>query len=99
MIINKVLKDPGIIFGLACVLLIAVLGIFAPLLAPQNPNSQILEFRHKPPGFKGEIIRYRLAPELPEISMAFLFAKPAWPLAWVNHTGLLGETALSFSWV
>ena len=67
---NKALKDPGIIFGLACVLLIAVLGIFAPLLAPQNPNSQILEFRHKPPGFKGEIIRYRLAPELPEISMA-----------------------------
>ena len=70
VIMNKTLKDPGIIFGLACVLLIAVLGIFAPLLAPQNPNSQILEFRHKPPGFKGEIIRYRLAPELPEISMA-----------------------------
>jgi len=64
VIINKVLKDPGIIFGLACVLLIAVLGIFAPLLAPQNPNSQILEFRHKPPGFKGEIIRYRLAPHM-----------------------------------
>ncbi|HJL74400.1 MAG TPA: ABC transporter permease [Candidatus Marinimicrobia bacterium] len=64
-----VLKDTGIIFGLTCVLLIALLGIFAPWLAPQDPNSQILEFRNKPPGFSGDIVLYRLAPELPYVSL------------------------------
>ncbi len=68
--ITKAMKTPSIIFGVACVLLIAVLGLFAPWLAPQDPNSQILEYRHQPPGFKGEIIRYRMAPGLPVVSMA-----------------------------
>ncbi len=66
----KAFKDPGIIIGLSFVLLIAILGIFAPWIAPQAPNSQTLEFRHKPPGFSGKVLNYRLAPGLPYITIA-----------------------------
>lgn len=70
MVVNRTLKDPGIILGISFVLIIVVLGIFAPWLSPRDPNDQILEFRHKPPGFVGNIINYRLAQDLPETSMA-----------------------------
>ncbi len=68
--INNNFKDPGIIIGAACVLLIVSAGMFAPWIAPQSPILQTLEFRHKPPGFTGEILRYRLSPELPPITLA-----------------------------
>jgi len=66
----KTLKDPGIIIGLTFVLLIALLGMFAPWIAPQSPNGQTLKFRHKPPGFTGKVLRHRLAPDLPYITIA-----------------------------
>ncbi|MBT3216764.1 MAG: ABC transporter permease [Candidatus Marinimicrobia bacterium] len=43
-----------------------LMGLFAPIVAPMSPTTQILEYRNVPPGFSGHIIRFRYAPSLPE---------------------------------
>jgi len=63
-------RDPVSMVGLALVSLILVCGLLAPWIAPMDPNDQVLEFRNQPPGFKGEVVRYRVAPGLPLKSVA-----------------------------
>ncbi|NIA18483.1 MAG: ABC transporter permease subunit [Simkaniaceae bacterium] len=62
---QKLMRDPAAIMGLAFVCLIVFAGLFAPLIAPMDPNAQVLEFMNQPPGFSGEVIRFRLRPDLP----------------------------------
>ncbi len=62
---QRLLADRSAIVGLLLIGLIVVAGLFAPLLAPQDPDAQVLEFMNKPPGFRGEIIRFRYRSDLP----------------------------------
>ncbi len=62
---KRLAKDKAAVIGLALVLLVVVAGLFAPFIAPMDPNAQVLEFMNQPPGFQGEVIRYRLQPHLP----------------------------------
>ena len=52
-------------FGVFFILLLVLLGLFAPKISPTPPNSQVLEFRNKPPGFRGQVIRFRHRKNLP----------------------------------
>lgn len=67
---GKLKKDRVAMLGLTLVVLILMGGIFAPILAPMDPNTQVLEFRNRPPGFIGEVVLYRISPELPEKRVA-----------------------------
>jgi len=52
-------------FGVFFILLLILLGLFAHKISPAPPNSQVLEFRNKPPGFRGQVIRFRHRKNLP----------------------------------
>ena len=65
-------KNSGIFLGAVFVIIIFITGLAAPLIAPHAPNEQVLEYRHKPPGFKGKILRYKLREDLPFIAKAIL---------------------------
>ncbi|MFQ6604724.1 MAG: ABC transporter permease [Fidelibacterota bacterium] len=62
---QRLLADRAALVGLFLIGIIVIAGLFAPLLAPQDPDAQVLEFMNKPPGFKGEIIRFHYRPDLP----------------------------------
>jgi len=62
--------DKTAMAGLVLIIIILLSGLFAPWLAPQNPNTQVLEFRNQPPGFKGEVVIYKIEPTLPEQRVA-----------------------------
>ena len=64
------LNDPGVIIGTIFVMLIFISGLAAPIISPYSPNEQVLEYRHRPPGFSGQIIRYNIRSGLPFISTA-----------------------------
>jgi len=42
--------------GLFTIICLIFIAIFAPLLAPYNPNTQVLEFSAKPIGFEGKVL-------------------------------------------
>ena len=67
---NYFFKDKISGFGFLVVLFILLFGIFAPIISPHDPYTQILDFRNKPPGFTGEVILYRLEPDLPVYTTA-----------------------------
>ena len=67
---NSFFKDKISGFGFLVVLFISLFGIFAPIISPHNPYTQILDFRNKPPGFTGEVILYRLESDLPVYTTA-----------------------------
>ena len=52
-------------FGVFFIILLVLLGLFAHKISPAPPNSQVLEFRNKPPGFRGQVIRFRHRKNLP----------------------------------
>ncbi len=54
--------------GFVCLLIIS--GLFAPHISPVSPNTQILEFRNKQPGFTGNVIYFRYRKYLPVQSVA-----------------------------
>ncbi|MEE8436980.1 MAG: ABC transporter permease [Candidatus Neomarinimicrobiota bacterium] len=62
--------DKAAMLGLVLIIMVLLAGLFAPWLAPQNPNTQVLEFRNQAPGFKGEVIIYKIEPTLPEKRIA-----------------------------
>lgn len=66
---RQLFRDKAALAGMALIGLIVFCGLFAPWLAPMEPNAQVLEFMNKPPGFSGEVILFRLRPDLP-IQMA-----------------------------
>ncbi len=63
--LEKLRHDPAALVGLGLVLLIVFAGLLAPVIAPLDPNTQVLEFMNQGPGFTGEVILYRLEPGLP----------------------------------
>jgi peptide/nickel transport system permease protein len=42
--------------GLVVIILLVLVALLADVLAPYNPNAQILEFATRPTGFKGEVL-------------------------------------------
>jgi len=60
----KLIRDKSSILGIIIIAIIVLAGIFAPVIAPMNPYTQVLEFRNQKPGFTGEIILFRLKPNL-----------------------------------
>ncbi len=42
--------------GLVTIVFLILIAIFAPLIAPFNPNMQVLEFAAKPLGFEGRVL-------------------------------------------
>ncbi len=52
--------------GLAVVILIMLLGLLAPVIAPMGPTTQVLDFRNVSPGFRGHVIRFQYNASLPE---------------------------------
>jgi len=65
VVVGQLRHDPTALVGLGLVLLVVFAGLLAPILAPLGPDTQVLEFRNQPPGFKGEVIMYHLEPNLP----------------------------------
>jgi oligopeptide transport system permease protein len=49
--------------GLIVMLLLSVVAVFAPLVAPMDPNVQLYEYEIKPPLYRGNLILKRLAPD------------------------------------
>ncbi|MBD8891724.1 ABC transporter permease [Roseibium litorale] len=60
ILIRRVVTHQGLMFGLAVVLLLALVALFAPLLAPHDPYAQNLLARMKPPVFLGGTWEYPL---------------------------------------
>ncbi|MBC8044575.1 MAG: ABC transporter permease [Rhizobacter sp.] len=52
--------------GLVVVVIFILTALFAPLLAPADPNAQIYEYEIKPPGFKGNLLLRRVASPTPD---------------------------------
>ena len=64
-VFSKLIRDKSSLLGITIIAIIVFAGIFAPVIAPMSPYTQVLEFRNQKPGFTGEIILFRLKPELP----------------------------------
>ena len=70
---EKVSKKPlsfPIVLGGFFVCLLITSGVFAPYISPVSPNTQILEYRNKPPGFSGTVLYFRYRQALPVQSVA-----------------------------
>lgn len=52
--------------GLGVVILLVITALFAPLLAPVNPNTQVLEYTIQPPGFTGNLLLKKLPSPAPD---------------------------------
>lgn len=63
--LTQLKRDPAALGGLVIVVLVISAGLLAPLLAPLDPNTQVLEFRNQPPGFTGQVLSYQVSPGLP----------------------------------
>ena len=57
-------------FGIGFIMLLILFGVFAPQVSPVSPNAQVLEFRNKPPGFRGQVIHFRYSKNLPVQTVA-----------------------------
>ena len=66
---SKFLSFP-VILGGGFVCLMVISGVFAPYVSPVSPNTQILEYRNKPPGFSGTVLYFRYRKNLPVQSVA-----------------------------
>ena len=64
------LKNKTTTVGMVLVLCMVLAGVLAPLIAPHSPYTQILDYSNKPPGFKGEVVLYRLGLGLPVCTVA-----------------------------
>ena len=69
-VFSKLIRDKSSILGIIIIAIIVLAGIFAPVIAPMTPYTQVLEFRNQKPGFTGEIILFRLKPNLPVQTIA-----------------------------
>lgn len=67
---QRLKSNVAAMFGLALVSIVILAGLLAPVLTSVDPSTQILEFRNQPPGFAGEVLRFRLEPGLPEREVA-----------------------------
>ena len=67
--VSKILSFP-VILGGGFVCLMVISGVFAPYVSPVSPNTQILEYRNKPPGFSGTVLYFRYRKNLPVQSIA-----------------------------
>ena len=67
--VSKFLSFP-VILGGGFVCLMVISGVFAPYVSPVSPNTQILEYRNKPPGFSGTVLYFRYRKNLPVQSVA-----------------------------
>jgi len=68
--VSKILLSFPVILGSVFVCLFVILGVFAPCVSPVSPNTQILEYRNKPPGFSGTVLYFRYRKNLPIQSVA-----------------------------
>ena len=66
---KKTLSFPIVLGGFFVCLLITS-GVFAPYISPVSPNTQILEYRNRPPGFSGTVLYFRHRQALPVQSIA-----------------------------
>lgn len=60
ILFRRVVTHQGLMFGMGVVLLLALVAVFAPLLAPHDPYAQNLLARMKPPVFLGGTWEYPL---------------------------------------
>jgi ABC-type antimicrobial peptide transport system permease subunit len=53
---RRLVRNRLAVVGLIIIGVFVFVAIFAPLLAPMNPNAQIYEYEIKPPLFRGNLI-------------------------------------------
>lgn len=53
---RRLRKNRLAMVGMFIVLFLTLVAIFAPLIAPMDPNRQILEYARKPSGFRGNVL-------------------------------------------
>lgn len=53
---RRLKRNRRALFGLGIVVILVFVAIFADLLAPMDPNRQILEYVEKPSGFRGNVL-------------------------------------------
>lgn len=58
--LRRAFRLPGLRLGFAIVLVVTLLALFAPLLAPMDPVAQSLRARFQPPAFAGGSLEYLL---------------------------------------
>ena len=68
--VSKKLLSFPVILGGGFICLTIISGAFAPYVSPVSPNTQILEYRNKPPGFSGTVLYFRYRKNLPVQSVA-----------------------------
>lgn len=61
---KRLRKNPGAMIGLFLLALMIAGAVFAPLITPFSPTTQILEYAVKPAGFRGDVL-YRTNPSNP----------------------------------
>lgn len=84
--------------GLIVVCFLMGLAIFAPILAPMNPNAQIYEYEIKPPLFRGNIILKKTESNSNEAFKAVpirAFEKNVDKISFTDFEGRAGELALN----
>lgn len=62
---KRLRKNRGAVVGMWIIICLVIIAIFAPLFAPMNPTTQILEYSTKPSFFRGNVL-YKINPVHPE---------------------------------
>jgi ABC-type dipeptide/oligopeptide/nickel transport system permease subunit len=86
---RRLRKNVGALIGLAIIVTMILMAIFAPLITPFEPTTAILEYAVKPAGFRGAILR-KTNPSNPEAPT--LVAVSRWHLdkdtvRWIDPSG------------
>lgn len=61
---RRLRKNPGAMIGLVVLCVMIIIAVGAPIIAPFEPTTQILEYAVKPAGFRGHVL-YRSNPATP----------------------------------
>lgn len=86
---RRLRKNVGAVVGLAIIVTMVVMAIFAPLITPFEPTSTILEYAVKPSGFRGSVLK-KVNPSNPDAP--YLIAVSSWRIdgdtvRWIDPSG------------
>lgn len=88
---KRLRKNRGAVIGLWIIGTVIALAVFAPLIAPMNPTTQILEYASMPALYRGNII-YKVNPVRPEIPSVLAIQSYSVAGDSIRYTDLLDRT-------
>ncbi|MBL7976491.1 MAG: ABC transporter permease [Candidatus Kapabacteria bacterium] len=88
---KRLKKNRGAVLGMSIIAVMILLALLAPVIAPFDPNSQVLEYTIKPSGFRGNVL-YKRNPVRPEQPIVMAIESYSIQGDSVQYTDLLRRT-------